>query len=81
MNKAMARTKSDRMFPVIQKYLAQGGTEPIDLHHLATWAIECGEWDKHGIKNLQLRLCKKEFSRALREQYHTDRQGRRSTLR
>lgn len=76
MPRTISRRKSDRMLSIVRKYLANGGTEPIDLNALAAFAIESGEWDKHGIKNLQLRLCKKDFSRAFREQYHTDPQGR-----
>lgn len=64
------------MLDIVRLYIAQGGEEPLDLEDLARFAIENGHWDKHGIKNLQLRLCKKDFSRAFREQYHDDPQGR-----
>lgn len=68
------RKKSDAMLDIVQLYLESGGTEPIDLDNLARFAINNQHWNKGGSKLLQ--LCKREFSRAFREQYHNDPQGR-----
>jgi hypothetical protein len=64
------------MLEIMRMYVANGGAVPINLDELATFAIENGHWDKGGIRNLRLKLCKRDFSQALREQYHTDPQGR-----
>jgi hypothetical protein len=69
-----ARKNADAMFDIVEKYLGEGGTEPIDLDALAKFAINRGLWAKTTGKMLQ--LCKQEFSQAFREQYHVDPQGR-----
>jgi hypothetical protein len=74
MPKLLTKTLNDAMLDIVAKFLANGGTEPIDLDELARYAISTGEWTKHGGTLLQ--LCKRDLSRALREQYHTDPQGR-----
>ena len=68
------RPYSEQLLEVASLYLAQGGTEPIDLNELAQFAINNRHWNQPGSKLLQ--LCKREFARAFREQYHTDPQGR-----
>ena len=65
---------SDQYFSIVELYLQDGGTEPIDLDAQRAFAINNGHWHKHGSKLLQ--LCKRDNSRAFREQYHTDPQGR-----
>jgi len=69
-----SRRSADPMLQIVQLYLDAGGTEPIDLEELARFAINNGHWKKHPSKMLQ--MCKRDFSRAFREQYHTDSQGR-----
>lgn len=64
---------SSHMLRVAKKYLESGGTEPIDLDALTDFAIEQGDFDQ---KAKTRQLCKRAFSRAFREQYHTDPQGR-----
>jgi hypothetical protein len=76
MGKLMSRRKSEQMLDIVHRFLAAGGEEPADLDELATFAIENGHWGRRGIRDLQRKLCKREFSRAFREQYHTDTQGR-----
>lgn len=65
---------ADPMLQIVQVYLDAGGTEPIDLDEVARFAINNGHWKKHASKLLQ--MCKRDFSRAFREQFHTDSQGR-----
>ena len=74
MRPAIRRKQSSQMLSIAQLYLAAGGTEPIDLDALAIFAINEGHWTKRGVSPKQ--LCKKAFSRAFREQYHDDPQGR-----
>ncbi len=76
MPRTLSRKKSDQMLDIARQYVEQGGQEPLDLEEVARFAIENNHWGRHGIKNLQFRLCKREFSQAFREQYHTDAQGR-----
>lgn len=73
MTRAVSKS-SDQYFRIVELYLQDGGTEPIELDALARFAINNGHWHKHGSKLLQ--LCKRDLSRAFREQYHTDPQGR-----
>lgn len=74
MPKILTKSYTDAMFNIVSQFLADGGTEPIDLDELARYAINTGQWTKHGRSLLQ--LCKRDLSRAFREQYHTDPQGR-----
>jgi hypothetical protein len=71
---ALAGTMNDRMLDIVEQYLAQGGETPIDLNALAQFAIRNNYWKGQGTALVQ--LCKRDFSRAFREQYHTDPQGR-----
>ena len=74
MSQALASTMNEQMLEIVELYVAAGGKMPIDLDDLAHFAIKNGHWKKHGSTPLQ--LCKRDFARALREQYHTDAQGR-----
>ena len=62
------------MLGIVEQYLAQGGETPIDLDALAQFAIRNNHWQGQGSALVQ--LCKRDFSRAFREEYHTDPQGR-----
>jgi len=76
MGKLLSRKKSEHMLDIVQLFLGAGGAEPIDLDELASFAINEGHWNTRGVHDLQRKLCKREFSQAFREQYHTDAQGR-----
>ncbi len=76
MQKTHSRKKSDQMMDIAQLYVEQGGEEPIDLTKLALFAINHGHWSKGDLASLRTQICKREFSRAFREQYHNDPQGR-----
>jgi hypothetical protein len=64
---------SSYMLRIAKEYLANGGTEPLDLDALTDFALERGDFDQ---KSKVRQLCKRAFSRAFREQYHKDEQGR-----
>lgn len=74
MSSTTTKTYSDAMLDIVHRYLQDGGTEPIDLDDLARYAIKNDLWTKHGSTLVQ--MCKRDLSRALREQFHTDPQGR-----
>lgn len=69
-----AKTHTDAMLDIVGKYLTAGGKKPIDLDEVARFAINEGLWAKSTSQMVQ--LCKRDFARAFREQYHTDEQGR-----
>ncbi len=70
------RHKSDQMMDVARLYVESGGSEPIDLDLVSDFAIDGGHWDRKNINDLMRQLCKRDFSRAFREQHHRDAQGR-----
>lgn len=67
-----ARKNSSQMMDIAHLYVESGGTEPIDLGKLADFAINHGHWKKTNLSTLRRQICKREFSRAFREQYHAD---------
>ena len=75
MPRAATRKYTDAMLDIVDVYLNEGGSEPISLDELARFAINNNLWSKTSGRMLQ--LCKQDFSRAFREQYHRDAQGRR----
>ncbi len=62
------------MMDIVEMFLESGGTRPIDLDVLSKFALQNDLWNRQG--DVLLKLCKREFSRAFREQYHVDPQGR-----
>jgi hypothetical protein len=74
MPRIVRKTGSEYMMDAVHAYLKAGGSEPIDLDELAKFAIKNRLWSEHGDAVLQ--ICKRDFARAFREQYHTDPQGR-----
>ena len=68
------KTYNEQMLDIREMYLATGKSEPIDLEDLAKFAISNGHWTRGESQIIQ--FCKRDFSRAFREQYHTDEQGR-----
>ena len=74
MIRMVAKSMNDQMLETVELYLAQGGQTPIDLDELAWFAIRNNRWQGQASDLVQ--LCKHDFSRAFREQYYTDPQGR-----
>jgi hypothetical protein len=74
MSDTIAKSQNEAMLDITKQYLAAGGQEPIDLHDLAKFAMKHRLWTKGDGKMIE--LCKRDFARAFREQYHTDPQGR-----
>jgi hypothetical protein len=69
------RTYFEQLQAYVEQYRSEGNAWPASSRALARWMIETGRWET-GKKSL-VDLCAKEISRALREEYHTDPQGRR----
>jgi len=63
-----------QILSLVRKYVAAGGPEPVCPRVVAKWAIDNGEWDRH--KFTAVSQCAKEISKALREDYYLDTQGR-----
>jgi hypothetical protein len=75
----MPRTKHprqcDKLMQVARLYM-DGADGPIDLDSLAKYAIAGGHYFVGDLEDIRLQKCKQAFSRAFREQYHRDAQGR-----
>lgn len=76
MPRITQRKKTDQMMDIVQLYLEAGGEEPFDLEKLAKFAMDHGHWERGNPDELRLQMCKREFSRAFREQHHRDPQKR-----
>lgn len=70
------RKVTDQMMEIVGLYVEAGGEEPVDLAKLAKFAIERGHWNRGDTDDLRMQLCKRQFSRAFREQHHSDPQKR-----
>ena len=76
MSSLTSKGNAEYMLDVVQKFLEAGGQEPIDLGELAEFAIDGGHWNQGGYTTFSESYANRRFSRAFREQYHTDAQGR-----
>lgn len=69
------RTKSEMMQAIVEEYRQSGEPWPATRRVMARWMIRNGKWK--GGDDALLDICAREISRALREEFHTDPQGRR----
>ncbi len=69
------RTKAEFMQDIINQYLEEKGEVGIDMHKVADWAIQNNLW-KPSPTNIR-QQCARELSRAARDEYYEDPQGRR----
>lgn len=60
---------------VVNKYIKAGQPWPAEKRIIAAWAYRSGLWKAHPSKLIE--LCANEIAGAMREEYFTDRQGRR----
>ena len=60
---------------IIRRYQLAGGRWPASAQAMAKWAMDNGLWEPHPAA--ALRQCARELSRAMREEYFTDAEGRR----
>ena len=68
-------TYNEQMQKLTDQYTHETGKIEITARELAIWAINNGHWAPQ--PSVLVRQCAEEFSRALREDYITDPQGRR----
>lgn len=66
---------SKQMQRIVAEYRASGTGWPASSKTIANWAIENGKWEL--LQSAALAKCADDISRAMREEYITDAQGRR----
>jgi hypothetical protein len=60
---------------IANQYLADGHSVMASAHEMAIWAVETKRWEPQ--RAALINQCAEELSRAMREEYFTDPQGRR----
>ena len=66
---------SKQMQRIVAEYRASGEPWPASTKTIAAWAIDNGKWELP--QSAALAKCAEDISRAMREEYITDAQGRR----
>ena len=70
----MAKTYSEQLQSIVQDYINSGEQWPASSRQIADWAIRMGKWKPQPAALVG--QCAEHLSRALREEYETDPQGR-----
>lgn len=68
-------TYSEQMQKIVVEYRSAGHAWPATTHDIAAWAVRTGKW--HAPRELAIDRCADDLARAMREEFITDRQGRR----
>ena len=68
-------TKNEYLQQLIPLYQAEGNKWPATTREIAQWAIKTKKWEPH--PSAMVSQCADEISRALRDEYVTDEQGRK----
>jgi hypothetical protein len=68
-------TKTEQLQNIINTYRASGGKWPATTKEMAAWAVSSKLWFPH--PSAVVTQCAEELSRALRDEYVTDAQGRK----
>lgn len=71
----MTVTYNELLQRIVQEYREHGEGWPAEAREIAAWAIRTRRWEPQQSKIIG--QCAADISRAMREEYHTDRQGRR----
>ena len=71
-------TYSEQMQHLTNRFMLETGRTEFTTRDLANWAIAGGLWAPQ--RSALIKQCAEEFSRAMREEYITDPQGRRVRL-
>ncbi len=66
--------KTEELHQIINDYLVETGDETIDMRKVAAWAITNDRW--HPQPYDPARACARELSRAARQEFYEDPQGR-----
>ncbi len=70
----MALTYNEQLQEIVRKYRDAGEEWPTTSKHIAAWAINHGLWQPQ--RMLLISKCAEEMSKAMREEYIVDPQGR-----
>ena len=70
-----SRTYNERMRSLMKRYRASGQRWPATAREIAAWLIQNDFWEPH--EGAVISQCADHLSRAMREEYYTDAQGRR----
>ena len=65
---------TEEKIQIINDWMEETGSTVIDMNAAARWAIKSGRWEPPPFD--PLKACAKELSRAAREEFYTDPQGR-----
>jgi hypothetical protein len=68
-------TYSEQLQQIANRYMQETGTTAVTAREIGAWAIQKGLWAPQPAA--LIRQCAEELSRAMREEYVTDPQGRR----
>lgn len=71
----MPPTYNEQLQTMVRRYRDAGEEWPTTARHIAAWAIRQGLWQPQ--LTLVISKCAEDVSEAMREEYITDRQGRR----
>jgi hypothetical protein len=66
---------NDQLLRIVDSYRADGQSWPASKHDIAAWAVRTKLWQPQAADMVS--RCAEELSRAMREEYVTDPQGRR----
>jgi hypothetical protein len=69
------RTYKERLRAIVQEYIDASKPWPATARSIARWAYENGKWTPQ--RSAAITKCAHDLSRAMREEYITDAQGRR----
>jgi hypothetical protein len=68
-------TYNEQMQKIVAEYRKAGNAWPATTHDIAGWAVRSGQWQAP--RELAIDRCADDLAKAMREEYFTDRQGRR----
>lgn len=71
----MASTYNEQMQKLVAEYRQAGNPWPATAYDMAAWAVRTGRWEPP--RELAIDRCADDLARAMREEFITDRQGRR----
>ena len=74
MAQLLAKTKAHSLRQIVQQYRDTGQEWPATARQIAAWAYSTGRWEP--CPTSVITKCAEEISRAMREEYYVDPQGR-----
>lgn len=71
----MGSTYNEQMQRLVEEYRRAGNPWPATTYEMAAWAVRSGRWEPP--RELAIDRCADDLAKAMREEFITDRQGRR----